>query len=159
MKPLIVLLLIISLQAISSAKTINIDNISNQAKSQNRQLLIFFHMTYCGYCKKMIRTTLNDKRTAQKIEKNFTLLSLNINKNDSVIYKNFKGSIHDFARSLKINLYPSIIFIGENKEVIGKIEGYRGVESFSTVLEYFSTKSYKTMELDSFINELDFNQQ
>jgi len=158
MRLLTLLILIISLQTISSAKVINIDTISNQAASQNRQLMIFFHMTYCGYCKKMIRTTLSDKKTAQKIEKNFTLLSLNINKSDSIIYKNFKGSIHAFARSLKITLYPSTIFIDESNKVIGKIEGYRGVKSFSTLIEYFSTKSYKTMDLDSFINEIDFNQ-
>lgn len=152
------LILILSLQALLFAKIINVDNITTQAKQQNKQVLIFFHMTNCGACKKMIRLSLNDKKIIQQIDKDFIYLDLNINDDDNIIYKDFKGSIHKFARSLDIHLYPSTIFIGKDDEVKYHLVGYRDKEKFSTVIEYVSTMSYNKMTLDSFIDEKDFNE-
>jgi len=153
-----ILILIVSLQVLVSAKVINVDNFINQAKKQDKQVLIFFHMTYCGACKKMIRLSLNNPEIIKQIDKDFIYLDLNINHDDNIIYKDFKGSIHKFARYLNIHFYPSTIFIGRDNEVKFHLKGYRDKEKFSTVIQYVSTKSYKKMSLDSFIDEKDFNE-
>ena len=158
MNPLKILILIISLHVVVSAKVISINNIIDEAKKQDKQVLIFFHMTYCGACKKMIKNSFNDQEITKQINRDFILVDLNINDNDSVIHNDFEGSIHRYAKSLNINFYPSNIFIDRDNEVIFNLKGYRDKEKFSTVIEYISTKAYKKMSLESFIDEKDFNE-
>lgn len=157
MNPIKILILLVSLHLISYAEIIDINHISSEAKKQNKQLLIFFHMTRCSSCKKMIKNSIEDLEIKKQIDKDFIYIDMNINNSDSVVYKNFKGTIHNFARSLNIYLYPTTIFIGMDKEVNYHLAGYRDKEKFSAVIEYVSTKSYKTMDFDSFVNERDFN--
>lgn len=157
MNPIKILILLISLHLISYAEVIDINHISSEAKKQNKQLLIFFHMTRCGSCKKMIKTSIEDLEIKKQIDKDFIYIDMNINNSDSVVYKNFKGTIHNFARSLNIYLYPTTIFMGMDNEVKYHLAGYRDKEKFSTVIEYVSSKSYKSMDFDSFVNERDFN--
>jgi thioredoxin-related protein len=151
-----IFILTVSLHLISYAELINIDNIANEAKKQNKQLLIFFHMTRCGSCKKMIKNSIENLEIRKQISKDFIYIDMNINNDDIIVYKNFKGSIHNFARSFDIHLYPSTIFIGLDNEVKYHLVGYRDKEVFSTIIEYVSTKSYETMDLELFINEKEF---
>ena len=159
MTPLKLLILALSLQVLVSAKVINVDNVVKQAREQDKQVLIFFHMTYCGACKKMIRVSLKNPDIIKQIDKDFIYLDLNINHDDNIVYKDFKGSIHQFARSFDVYMYPSTIFIDKESEVKYHLVGYRDKEKFSTVIEYVSTKSYEKMSLDSFISEKDFNKE
>ncbi|MGB6020250.1 MAG: thioredoxin fold domain-containing protein [Sulfurimonadaceae bacterium] len=158
MNPLKILILIVSLHVIISAKVINIDNIVNDAIRQDRQVLLFFHMTYCGACKKMKRDTIDNPYVNSLINKNFSLIRMNINDDDTVVYKDFKGSIHQFARSLDVYLYPSTMFIGTDNNIKHHLVGFRDKDKFLTVLDYVITKSYEKMTLDTFINEKDFNE-
>lgn len=151
------LILIIFLHATSNAELINVDNIVAEAKRENKQVLLFFHMVRCGACKEMIKTSIEDAEIKKQIDRDFLFVDMNINSKDEVVYKNFKGTVHRFAKSLDINLYPSTIFIDGNSEVKYHLVGYRDKDKFSTVIEYVSTKSYKSMDLESFINEKDFN--
>lgn len=152
-----ILILIVLFYATSNAKVINVDNLVNEAKKQDKQLLIFFHMTYCPACKRMVRESINSQDIIAQIKSDFIYLDMNINHDDNIIYKDFKGSIHKFAKEFNIYFYPSTIFIGKDNEVKYNLKGYRNKEKFSTVIQYISTKSYKKMSLDSFIDEKDFN--
>lgn len=152
-----ILILLFILHIATYAEVINIDKMAIEAKKQEKQLLIFFHMTRCGACKKMIKTSLHSPEITDQISSGFILIDMNIDDDKSVVYKNFLGSIHDFARTLNIHLYPSTIFIGADNEVKYHLIGYRDKDKFSTIIEYVSTKSYDSMDLDKFINEKEFN--
>ncbi|MBW6489331.1 thioredoxin fold domain-containing protein [Sulfurimonas sp.] len=152
-----ILILALFLHVTIYAEPINIDNIVSQAKKENKQVLLFFNMTRCGACKEMIKTSIEDADIRRRIDRDFLYVGMNINSKDEVIHKTFKGSVHGFAKSLGINLYPSAIFLGCDNEQKYHLVGYRDKDKFSTIIEYVSTKSYKSMDLESFINEKDFN--
>jgi thioredoxin-related protein len=152
-----ILILTLLLHLTAYAELINVDNVAAQAKKENKQVLLFFHMTRCGACKEMIKTSVEDPDIKRQIDRDFLFVDMNINSKDEVIYKNFKGSVHRFAKSLDINLYPSSIFVDGNNEVKYHLIGYRDKDKFSRIIEYVSTKSYESMDLEAFINEKDFN--
>lgn len=152
-----ILILTIFLHATSNAELINVDNIVAQAKKENKQVLLFFHMIRCGACKEMIKTSIEDAGIRKQIDRDFLYVDMNINSKDEVIHKSFKGTVHRFAKSLGIHLYPSVIFIDGDNEVKYHLVGYRDKDKFSTIIEYVSTASYKNMDLESFMNEKDFN--
>lgn len=115
-------------------------------------------MTHCGICKRMKTYINNDRHVKSVIDKDFTILYLNIDDDDTVVYKDFKGSIHKFAHTLDVHMYPSTIFISWDNEVKHNVVGYRDRDKFLTILDYINTDSYESMTLQSFIDEKDFNE-
>lgn len=158
MKPLKLLILIIFLHVTLSAKVIDLNNIANLALQENKQIMIFFNMTYCGACRKMKNNVLDDTIVKRKISKDFIFVDMNINDDEIVLYNGFKGKIRNFARKFNIFFYPHIIFMGVDKNVKHHLKGYRDKEKLLTVIEYIGTRSYEKMDLDSFISEKEFNE-
>lgn len=148
------LLLIIFLISDIFAITLDIDNLSSQAKNKNKKILIFFHMDYCGYCEKMLKENFKNKSILNKINKDFIYVDININDEDTIVYKNFKGSTLEFARKYKIYFFPTTIFLQNNK-VVYKVKGYRNTIKFDYILKYIKSDVYKNQVLEEFILDQD----
>jgi len=139
-------------------KNINIDILTKQAKEEGKYLVLFFHKLGCGYCEKMINITFKDKQIITSIHKNFIFVDIGIDDSDLVIDKNFKGSKHDYAKSLEVNFYPSIGFMDGRSKIVHTVIGYRDYEKFLTQLKYVDSTAYKTMEYEDFQTYLDFQE-
>jgi thioredoxin-related protein len=143
--------LVVSLFADS---TMNINVISQDAKKTNKITMIFFHMTYCPYCEKMLNETFEGFDSMANINENFYYVDMNIDDSGEIIYQNFKGSPEDFGDYFDIELYPTILFL-ENNKIIYYVHGYRNKEKFQHILNYVSSRSIDKMDLLEFIdNEL-----
>ncbi|MCK4442664.1 MAG: thioredoxin fold domain-containing protein [Sulfurovaceae bacterium] len=136
----------------------DIDKLSIQAKDTNKSVMIFFHKDYCGFCEKM-EETIDSKKIQQEIKKDFLLLSINIDDDEIVAYQGFKGNNHKFAKEFGVTLYPTLIFIDGNNKAIYLTVGYRKKEELSKILEYIRSKSYKTMEFETFKTNLEFKEE
>jgi len=146
MKKLILILLFVNIFAV----TFDIDKISSQAQKQNKKLLIFFHMDYCGYCEKMLKNNFKNNDILNKITKDYIYIDVNISDDDIIVYKNFKGTQSEFARKYKIYFFPTTIFLQDDK-VIYKVKGYRNSEKFAYILKYIKSDEYKHKQLEEFI--------
>lgn len=93
------------------------------------------------------------------IEKYFVFVDINISDNDSVTYQSFKGNGHDFAKHVGYNFYPSSLFIDEKNEIVFAAPGRQDENDFYIMLNYVKSKSYKTMDLQSFENAKDFEKE
>jgi thioredoxin-related protein len=156
---LTLLFLIISLQLTLDARDIDINAIVSDAKKTDKHVLVFLHKTDCGYCDSMIIFTLDDDAVKEMIKKYFVFIDINISDNDKVTYKSFKGSGHDFAKHVGYNFYPSSLFIDENDEIVFAAPGRQDENDFYIMLNYVNSKSYKTMDLQSFENTKDFEKE
>jgi thioredoxin-related protein len=150
---LTILILSISLNAIE----INVNKLIKDAKIQNKQVLVFFHMTYCPYCQKMLKENFENKNFLKQFNKHFVYLDINIDDEDLLIFNDFKGTQEEFAEVYDVNFYPTIIFLDESK-ISYTVKGYRNVEKFDKILKYIHTKSYATMDLPTFIDELEMSE-
>ena len=66
-------LCILSLSSFANDGIINIDEIAKkEAKIEKKQIMVFFHMTRCPYCIKMINNAFSDKIAKQKMEKDYS---------------------------------------------------------------------------------------
>lgn len=143
----------------SNIHTIDVNALSMQAKNENKHLLLFFHKDGCGFCEKMQYDTLEESDIEDMLEQYFILVDIGINDEGTVLYRDFNGSKHEYAKSLKISFYPTVGFVdGDNSIVYGAI-GYRNSEQFSILLQYIYSGSYKVMEWEDFKNELEFEKE
>ncbi len=135
---------------------INIDQIAKQeAAVEKKHILIFFHMTYCPYCMKMIKNAFSDKTAKKKMEKDFIFIDANIDDEGIIQYKDFKGNKKEFAKSLAIGYYPTVVFIDGNGEIVYALKGYRKTETFIHTLDYITTKAYDKTDFAGYLFDID----
>ena len=142
--------LLISISSLYGADSINIDKLLVQAKKSKKHLLIFLHKPQCSYCESMQLFTLTDDDVVKKIKKHFIFLDIDIADSGKVLFDDFNGSKHDFAKSLGFNFYPSSIYIDEDEEVVYGEAGYKDEEKFLKILRFVESRSYKHMSIDDF---------
>jgi len=139
------------------AEDIDLNNISQQQTNNKPHKLLFFHMNYCPYCKAMIKESIENKQLMKLINDNFNFIDININTKGIVSFKDFKGSKHNFAKSLKINFYPTTLFLNNKNEIVYKIKGYRDITKFRNIIKFIASNSYLTMSLGDYLNILEMD--
>ena len=137
----------------------NIDQLSLQAKHEKKHLLLFFHKDGCGFCEKMMYETLEDDGIEALIEQYFILVDIGIDDEGSILHRDFNGSKHTYAKSLKISFYPTVGFVDGNNSIIYGVIGYRDSEIFSLLLQYIYSGAYKVMEWEDFRSNVEFESE
>ena len=145
-----ILFILASIFAISGADNINIDAIAAKAEKSHKHVLIFLHRPSCGYCETMIEFTLPDETIEQKIKKNFIFVDVNIGDAGEVTFDGFKGTRREFAKDLGYDFYPSTVFVGEDKEIVYAVAGYKDENDFLKILRFTQSHSYEEMDIDDF---------
>ncbi len=144
------LFVLVAILSMSGANNINIDAMCVEAKKSHKHVLVFLHRPGCSYCNTMIEFTLPDEKIVQKIKKSFILVDIDIKDPGEVIYDDFKGSKHEFAKTFGYDFYPNSIFIDKNKEIVYEQAGYQDEESFLNILRFVESYSYENMDIEDF---------
>ncbi len=145
-----ILFILASIFAISGADNINIDAIAAKAENSHKHVLIFLHRPGCGYCETMIEFTLPDETIEQKIKNNFIFVDINIGDAGEVVFDGFKGTKREFAKDIGYDFYPSTVFVGEDKEIVYAVAGYKDEKDFLKILRFTQSHSYDEMDIDDF---------
>ena len=64
----------VSLEMNANNSVLNINNIVNNATNNNKQVMVFFHMSHCGYCIRMKNRTLTNPQVKSYIDKHFVFI-------------------------------------------------------------------------------------
>lgn len=115
-------------------------------KSQPKLFLIDIYTDWCGYCKKMDKTTFQDSVMIKFLNDNFHCVKLNAEMKSDVYFgsdtlkfiKNWgRNGVHELAARLldgKMG-YPAFVVLNKNLARIEIIKGYNPVERFGPKLE------------------------
>jgi len=108
-------LMIAALICVDSAYAISwvykYDAALKKAKEENKIIMVDFYTNWCGWCKKLDKSTYKNKKILT-LSKNFVCLKLDGSKNKNLVKK------------YKVKGYPSIYFIDPNEKIIKHISGY-----------------------------------
>lgn len=102
----------------------------------------------------MIIFTLDDDIIRPMLKKDFFVIDININDKDKVIYKDFTGNGHDFARHIDYDFYPSSLFLDVNSNIIYGAVGYEDENEFLVTLGYIKSKAYLKMNIGDYKTSL-----
>ena len=172
---ILVMMFSLSLLSTASAKTslaptantdikwTTVDNAISDAKSSNKKfILIDLYTDWCGWCKKMDENTFTDANVQSLLNANFTTVKFNAETADVV---SFNGKSYSFAKTgarganqLAIDLgsvggrlgYPTLVVLDANGNKLQSFAGYKDVETLTTILKYFQSGVYKTMDFQQF---------
>lgn len=110
-----------------------------------KRLVVYFYQDGCPYCKKLLEENFGQRDIAEKTQKHFDVISINIWGSKEV--KDLAGQTMDekqFAASLKVQFTPTLLFFDEKGEVALRINGYYYPDKFRVALDYVANKLEKT---------------
>lgn len=138
------------------AAEVNVDKLLQEAKDQNKSLMFFHHIPGCPYCKRMLDENFKDETILNVVNENFIYVDIYTADKDSVTFKKFSGTHKEFSVYIDAVAFPATIFMNSNGNVTHRAIGYRNIDEHFADITYISTKSYKTMSLESYIEKLEF---
>ncbi len=128
---------------------------------EQRKILIDVYTEWCGWCKRMDKSTFQKTHIANYLNENYYPVKLDAEQKADINFagQNFsfvdqgKGrSYHEFALAVtKGQLsYPTLVFIDEGMNIIQSIPGFRTAQEFEVIMTYFGENQHKNMPWSSY---------
>ena len=162
MKKTILLLTILAFNLQTKAQKINwipLNEALELQKTKPKKIMIDVYTNWCGPCKMLDKNTFQNKDVATYVNKNYYAVKFNGEGNDTINYKgnsygnpnydktkkNKRNSSHNFANSIGINAYPTIVFMSENGDLIMPLRGYYNPNQLELYLKLFKNDEHKNI--------------
>ncbi len=161
MKKIIVLLFILvyTFTGFAQKGEINWMTIEEATAAQEtapRKIMMDMYTTWCGPCKMLDRNTFHNEDVADYVNKNFYAVKFNAEGGKAIIFKDKtyenprfdaskkgRNSQHQFAQHLRVQAYPTIIFLDEKADLIAPIPGYHAPKQLELFLKFFASDKHK----------------
>ncbi len=108
------------------------------SEKEPRKILMDVYTDWCGWCKKMDKTTFADEKVAKYVNENFYAVKLKADSNDKVTFKGKEYSKGELAQAFRVTGYPTIVFFDQSFTKFQPVSGYRGANDFLALLEQFN---------------------
>ncbi len=141
----------------SLIKWLSWEEVIELQKLEKRKILVDIYTDWCGWCKRMDKTTFSDDSIATYINKNYYAVKFNAEYKEPIklgdkVYNfvkkaNQKGrGHHELALALTMGRlsYPSTVFLNEETQVIQSIPGYKDPNDFEVIMTYFGKNHHLT---------------
>ncbi len=123
-----------------------------EATAAGKRLVIFFHQDGCPYCNALVERNFSQKEIAEKAQKNFDIIAINMWGDRPITYLDGKQYTEkSFALKLKVQFTPTVIFFDEQGKVALRINGYHSPQRFSLDLDYVAQHKEKELPYREFI--------
>ena len=143
-------------------KWIDIRELEEAQTLDTRKVLIDVYTDWCGWCKKMDKTTFADPDLVNYLNENYHCVKLN--GEDKEVIK-FKGRSFNFVKSgrrgynelphelLKGRMsYPTLVFLDEEYGILQEFRGYRVAKELLPIVRFFGEDIFKKKEWTEYIN-------
>ncbi len=127
-----------------------------------KKIFIDFYTDWCGWCKKMDKSTFADPNLADYINKNFYAVKFNAEQKEDVIFQGTtfsykpggRGGVHMLAFELLGGRlgYPSYVYLQPNYERILISPGYKDVPMLQKELKFVAEDHFEKTTWEQFSN-------
>ncbi len=134
-------------------KWLTMEEAAAKIKSEPRKVLIDVYTDWCGWCKKMDKSTFSDPTVAAYINKNYYAVKLNaeskapVTLNGHTYNYNPEYKAHELAVALLNGQmsYPSTVYLNEKMEMLTPVPGYLDVKTITKILSFFGENHHQRM--------------
>ncbi|MBS1616419.1 MAG: DUF255 domain-containing protein [Bacteroidetes bacterium] len=129
----------------------NLDEVQVAMNKQPKKVWIDVYTDWCGWCKRMDKTTFQNPNVIKYMNEHFYAVKLNAEQHGDI---RFMGKMyrydpsdrtHPFAKELLHDQlsYPTTVFMEENFRSPQLIPGYQDVKTMEMILKYLGEGLYK----------------
>ena len=121
------------------------------AKKEPKKIFVDVYTDWCGWCKKMDKTTLKDPLITGYLAENYYTVKLNAESDKTVTFQGKEMTERELARDVfKISGYPSTVYLEADQKIIQPIPGYMDVKTLDKILHYIGEDHYKDTSWEQF---------
>jgi thioredoxin-related protein len=141
----------------------DIEDLEAAMAKEPKPVLIDFYTSWCGWCKRMDKTTFIDSRLIAYLNDNYYCVKFNGEEKKTVRYKgkDFKfvskgrrGYNELAAGFLKGQMsYPSLLVMDAQYGILQTFKGYRKADELLPIVKYLGEGLYNSVTWDDFIKE------
>jgi thioredoxin-related protein len=130
----------------------SLDEVQVAMKKEPRKVWIYVYTDWCGWCKRMDKTTFSHPEVIKYINEHFYAVKLDAEQKADIRFmgKFYPASpterTHPFATELLHGemSYPTSVVMQENFQMPQPIPGYQDVKTIEMILKYFGEGLYKS---------------
>lgn len=129
-------------------------------KDNPKKIFVDLYTSWCGWCKKMDKTTFQDPQIVKYLNENFYPIKFNAEQREDVVFQNntFKfvnsgrRGVHQLAYALLDGRlgYPSFVLLDESFARIMVSPGFKIPEQLIKELTYANEEKYKEMSWEDY---------
>ena len=125
-----------------------------QAAKHNKRLLLYFGQDGCPYCRELMQTNFTQKSIVDKTRAHFEAVALNIFGDREVTWIDGRRmSEKQFARELKVQFTPTLLFLDEQGRPGTRLNGYWPPHKFSAALDFVVGRHERTTTLGAYVEQ------
>lgn len=133
-------------------------------EKEQRKIFVDVYTNWCGWCKKMDKTTFNAPNIAKYLNDDFYAVKLNAEQREDIKFKEHifkfvkqggRRGYHQLAYELLNGRmsYPTVVVLNEDFARILIAPGYQTADKFQPVLKFAAEEHYKTKTWNQFLEE------
>lgn len=127
-----------------------------EARLKSRPMLVDVVTDWCGWCKRMDRTTYADEAVREYVGRSFVAIRLDAEDDDRrARYEGRDLTYREFADRFRVTGYPTTLFLTAEGRLITMVPGYVKPERFLTVLRYIGDGHYRSRSWEAYAREVD----
>jgi thioredoxin-related protein len=147
----------------SSPKYLSSKEIEKSQKKKPKKVLVNIYGGFCNSCKVLNATTLKDTAISNYINKNFYIMNLDVDSNDTIVVKGekyFKTLINGYpmnsfamkATNGRLS-FPTIAVLDSEFNTLDALNAFLTPTNLLPVLKFYAEDKYKQMSWNDFFNE------
>lgn len=122
-----------------------------EAKRLNKPLLVDVYTEWCGWCKRMDKTTYGHPDVRDYVARSFVTAKVDAEDDRRrATYLGESRSYRQFADGFRISGYPTTLFLEPDGSLITQLPGYVKPEPFLDVLHYIGEGHYRTQSWEAY---------
>ena len=115
-----------------------------EARKQNRQVLVFFHLENCPYCARMLKENFTSGDNYDFIRKHFDVIAVDVRGSLDVTWVNGAAySERGLTTHLGIRGTPTLVFLDHDARIVLRLSGYRDPRALRAALDYVQGQGYR----------------
>ncbi len=150
MKKLVLLFLLtaFSFGAQAQVKWMTMKEAVAAQKKNNKPIFIDAYTVWCGPCKMLDKNTFSNAEVAKVLNEKYNPVKFNAEGNETIVFngktysnpkyvearKNSRNGLHEFARAIGVNAYPTMKVIDASGKATKNIVGYRNAQQLLSEL-------------------------
>ena len=120
-----------------------------KAKREGKHLFVDFTTKWCGYCKKMERTTFKEPEIISMLANNFIAVKVDGDSKNELDIDGYIISERNLTtKDFKVRGYPTFWFLDPAGTKLGAVSGYQPATNLKNYLEFVKDKKYEEESKD-----------
>ncbi len=131
--------------AVPEIKWLSYDEGLAKAKKEGKHLFIDFTAKWCGYCKKMDKTTFIEPDVVNMLNNDFIPVKVDGDSEKEMDIDGYKVTEKSLSKlEYKVRGYPTFWFVDPQGTKLGAVSGYQPATNLLGTLQYVKDKKYET---------------